>query len=217
MSLFEQVIKRPALTVAVAISIAAVGAAGLFGLGRTTPSTKPAIVASLIYPGADASEVERTAVNPLEARIASLRGVSKVESSARAGVATITVWFETEDDIERTSGPLADAVGAIAKQFGSSVGVPAIVRLSTDSVSPSTASVRELAPTALVAAALTLAIILLLLRSRSAAVIVVSAVVLASVAALGILRPAKLPWDASVIVGLMLAAIVSVDAALRAR
>ena len=215
MALFDQVIKRPAVTVAVAIAIAALGAAGGIGLEPSPPSTKPALTANLIYARADAAEVERALINPLEARIASFRGVSKVESSARAGVATLTVWFEAENDAEDSSARLAAAAEMVATQLGSRVGPASIVRLDAQVASPSSVSARELAPTALAAAVLTLAVILTLVRSRFAALIVVAAVVLSSVATLGVLRPAKLGFDASSVVGAMLASILIVEATLR--
>jgi multidrug efflux pump subunit AcrB len=128
----------------------------------------------------------------------------------------VTVCFESEDDLEESSRALADAVSAVAIPLGSRISAPSIVRLDTQVGAPLSASVRELAPRALAAAILTLAIILTMLRSASAAVIVVSAVALASAGSLGVLHPAKLGLDASTVVGLLLASILIVDSTLRA-
>lgn len=89
--------------------------AGVYSLISIPKESTPDIaiplgIVSTALPGASAADVERLVTDPIEDRVLSVEGVSKVTSSSNAGVSVVSVEFVASADIEKSIQLLKDAV-----------------------------------------------------------------------------------------------------------
>ncbi|MGH7657316.1 MAG: efflux RND transporter permease subunit, partial [Gemmatimonadales bacterium] len=109
-------IKRPIVTVTTILALVAFGLASLINLQTDEfPDIQPPIVAvNIAYPGASPEVVEREIVDPIEDAIFSISGIdgSKTISSATDGLATFTVFFDFEKDIQEATQDIRDAISS---------------------------------------------------------------------------------------------------------
>ncbi len=93
-------INRPVLSTVISIFIVILGAIGLFSLPvEQYPNiAPPTIMVRASYTGANAQTVMNAVVQPLEEAINGVEGMSYMTSTASAGSASITVYFDQDTD-----------------------------------------------------------------------------------------------------------------------
>jgi multidrug efflux pump subunit AcrB len=103
MSLWNFAVRRWQFTLVVFTFLVALGIASLAGMPRAEDPTFPfpAATITIVYPGADPTDMERVVVKPIEDAINSLENVKKLQSAAMDGVATIHVEFYFGSDPEK--------------------------------------------------------------------------------------------------------------------
>ena len=79
----------------------------------------PVGVVSVAFPGAPAADVETLVTNEIERGLSSLENVSDITSVSREGVASITVEFEADADLDSSIQDLKDEVDVIKNDLPS--------------------------------------------------------------------------------------------------
>ena len=109
-------IKRPIVTITAMVTLVIFGIVALWQLETDEfPDVQaPVIAVSIVYPGAAPDTVEREIVEPIEDAIFAISGVDPQETTATAtdGLATFTVFFEFEKDIQEASQDIRDAISS---------------------------------------------------------------------------------------------------------
>lgn len=70
----------------------------------------PFAVVTVIYPGANPTDVEELVIDKIEDKITSLDKLKRVESTSGVGIGSISVEFEAEANLEKSIDELKDAV-----------------------------------------------------------------------------------------------------------
>jgi len=101
----------------------ALGVASLRAIPRSEDPTIDFPISSIVvsYPGADAQEVERAVVDPIEDALAELQDVKKIHSTARDGVAIVIAEFEYGHDVERQYDQVVREVNGLVPRLPSGV------------------------------------------------------------------------------------------------
>src|SRR5262245_2298775 len=75
---------------------------------------QPIIAITIIYPGAAPDVVEREIVEPIEDALFSISGIdgAKTTSTATDSLATFTVFFDFEKDVQQASQDIRDAISS---------------------------------------------------------------------------------------------------------
>ncbi len=91
---------RPRITLSIAALLALTGLAAWFTMPRLEDPEMSDRWASVIatYPGADPETIERTVLEPIEEELAQVSGLKRIDSTARAGFAVITL--EVSDNVD---------------------------------------------------------------------------------------------------------------------
>ncbi len=105
-------LREPLATALFFALVTGAGVAGWLTLGRNViPAVAfPSVTVSARYPGAAASEMERTIVIPIEDRLDAVRGVDRVSSTVQNDLATITVRLRLAADVDRSIGDIRAAI-----------------------------------------------------------------------------------------------------------
>ncbi|MBS0396233.1 MAG: efflux RND transporter permease subunit, partial [Proteobacteria bacterium] len=103
MSLWGFAVRRWQFTLVLFALLIALGAASFVSIARSEDPTFPfpATTITVVWPGADPSDMERMVVKPLEDAINSLDNVKKIASSAYDGLAVVHVEFHYGSDPEK--------------------------------------------------------------------------------------------------------------------
>ncbi|MFP2927506.1 efflux RND transporter permease subunit [Pyxidicoccus sp. 3LG] len=109
-------IKRPIVTITAMVALVTFGLVALWQLETDEfPDVQPPIInVTIVYPGASPDTVEREIVEPIEDAIFAISGVDPKETTSTAtdGLATFTVFFEFEKDIQEASQDIRDAISS---------------------------------------------------------------------------------------------------------
>ena len=123
MSLWAFSVQRWQFTLVLFGLLIAIGIASFRLIPRTEDPTIDFPISSIhiSYPGADAQEVERTVVDPIEDAMAELENLKKLHSVSRDGAAAIIVEFEYGYDLERQYDEVVREMNAITPRLPSGV------------------------------------------------------------------------------------------------
>jgi multidrug efflux pump subunit AcrB len=118
-SLWAFAVHRWQFTLVVFGLLIALGVASLTNVPRAEDPTFPfpAATITMVYPGADPADVERTLVKPLEDAISTLDDVKKLQSSALDGVGVVHVEFYYGDDPEKKQDEVIREFNALRPQL----------------------------------------------------------------------------------------------------
>ncbi|MBZ4420327.1 efflux RND transporter permease subunit [Myxococcus sp. RHSTA-1-4] len=109
-------IKRPIVTITAMVALVVFGLVALWQLetDEFPDVQQPVINVTIAYPGASPDTVEREIVEPIEDAVFAISGVDPKEttSSATDGLATFTVFFDFEKDIQEASQDIRDAISS---------------------------------------------------------------------------------------------------------
>ncbi|MCX4244239.1 efflux RND transporter permease subunit [Paraliomyxa miuraensis] len=111
------------------LMIIVLGVTALPGMRRETfpDFASTTVTIRVIYPGASATEVEESVVQPIEDSVDGVVGVEEVVSTAQEGLAVVTVEMQADRDIVTFQADVEAAVGAI-DEFPDDAEEPVITR-----------------------------------------------------------------------------------------
>jgi len=103
MKLTEYAVKNPQFTLVMFAFFAALGVTSFLGIPRIEdPALRvPTFPIVVVYPGANATEIERLVARPLEDAIKELDDIERIHTTVRDGFASISVEFTYGTDVER--------------------------------------------------------------------------------------------------------------------
>lgn len=120
MNLAELSLRRPVTAVMFYVSLVVIGLIAGFRLPlEQFPDVNvPFIFVDLPYPGSTPEEVERTITRPAEEALATLTGISRMNSNSRPDGANVFIQFSDWDrDIEITASEARDRIDAIRSEL----------------------------------------------------------------------------------------------------
>ena len=131
MNLSAIAIKRPVFTTMTMAAVLVLGFLGLSKLGTDLfPDVSfPAIVVTVVYPGAGPTEVENLITRPIEDAVSGLNGIDRVRSFSREGVAQVWVLFKLGRGLDEASNEVRERVLQIRNKFPDEATDPTIGRL----------------------------------------------------------------------------------------
>ncbi len=153
MSIWAFAVRRWQFTLVLFALLIALGGASLVSIPRSEdPSFPfPAATITIVWPGADPSDMERLVVKPLEDAVNSLDNVKKIASSAFDGLATVHVEFyygsdpeKKQDEVIRELNRIRSTLPADIAQIDIVKNNPGLVNIVQLALVSDTASYREL-------------------------------------------------------------------------
>jgi multidrug efflux pump subunit AcrB len=102
-----------------------VGVLALLGCAGLLPKATSEVEITARWPGARPEEVERDLLDPIEAAVSGVEGVTRVDGLADDGRATVTVWTTADDP-----AALRDAIAGIRANLPADVDAPTVSRRS---------------------------------------------------------------------------------------
>ncbi len=116
MLISDLAISKPIVTTTVMVALVVFGLFALVNLqtDEFPDIQQPVIAVSIAYPGASPEVVEREVVNPIEDAIFSISGVDGKRTTAAAtdGLASFTVFFDFEKNVQQASQDIRDAISS---------------------------------------------------------------------------------------------------------
>lgn len=137
MKALSTLLTRPRVTLSIAVLLSLTGLAAWFTMPRLEDpemSDRWAIVISP-YPGADPETIERTVVEPLEEELAQVSELKRIDSTARAGFAILTLEVIDGVDvkkIDRIWDHVEDSLKKARRDFPQGAGEPELDRDVSD-------------------------------------------------------------------------------------
>lgn len=112
-------ITQPVLITMVVIAAVVVGALAFTSLPvDLLPNISfPVVAISTVYPGAGASDVERSITKPIEEAVSSLNGVDTVTSTSQENLSLVTIQFKLEADPQKAAQDVQEKINAIRGSF----------------------------------------------------------------------------------------------------
>jgi multidrug efflux pump subunit AcrB len=153
MSLWSFAVRRWQFTLVLFALLIALGVASFISIPRSEDPTFPfpATTITLVWPGADPTDMERLVVKPLEDAINSLENVKKIQSSAFDGLAVVHVEFHYGSDPEKKQDEVIREFNRIRPSLPSDLAQidivknnPGLVNIVQMALVSDTASYREL-------------------------------------------------------------------------
>lgn len=105
-------LRRNQFTVLLMVALLAAGTYSLLSIPKeSAPEVRiPVGIVSVPFPGASAEDVEQLVTNEIEAAVANLESLDKLQSTSREGLAMVTVQFDASADLDKSIQDLKDAV-----------------------------------------------------------------------------------------------------------
>ncbi|MFZ1728642.1 MAG: efflux RND transporter permease subunit [Bacteroidota bacterium] len=134
MTLSELSIKRPVLTIVLAIAIVIFGVVSFISLGvREYPSVDPPIITVRTdYTGANAQIIEAQITEPLEVQINRIDGIKTLSSVSSTGRSTIRVEFELGMDLDNAANDVRDRVSQAVRYLPPDTDPPIVSKADAD-------------------------------------------------------------------------------------
>ncbi len=153
MSIWAFAVRRWQFTLVLFALLIALGVASFFSIARSEDPTFPfpATTITIVWPGADPSDMERVVIKPLEDAVNSLDNVKKIVSSAFDGIAVVHVEFHYGSDPEKKQDEVIREFNRIRSTLPSDIAQidivknnPGLVNIVQMALVSDTASYREL-------------------------------------------------------------------------
>ena len=77
----------------------------------------PVVAISTVYPGASATDIERSITKPIEEAVSSLNGVDTVTSTSQENLSLVTIQFTLETDAQKAAQDVQERINAIRGTF----------------------------------------------------------------------------------------------------
>ncbi|MBL7681790.1 MAG: efflux RND transporter permease subunit [Flavipsychrobacter sp.] len=134
MKIAEVSIKRPALIIVLYTILTLGGLLSYTSLNyELLPKfSPPVLLVTTIYPGASPSEVETSVTKEIEAAVASMENVKKLEAKSFESISVITITFYDDADIDYALNDAQRKINAILRNLPDDVDPPSLAKLSLD-------------------------------------------------------------------------------------
>jgi multidrug efflux pump subunit AcrB len=115
MSLVDFAVRRWQFTVLLFLMLVALGVSSWRSIPRGEDPVFPIPIFTtiVVYPGADATDLEQLVVEPIEARLAGLERIVELSSTARDGLAIVNIEFDPAVDADRKYDEVQREVNAL--------------------------------------------------------------------------------------------------------
>ena len=127
-------VKRPVFAAVLAMLLVAFGLLAFNELAvREYPDiSAPIISVNVAYPGASAMVVENRITQLLEREISGIEGAKVIESRSDDSLATISVEFSLDRNIDEAANDVRDRVGRVASKLPEDVEPPVVAKQDAD-------------------------------------------------------------------------------------
>jgi multidrug efflux pump len=134
-SLAEISIRRPVLTIVIALLITLAGAISIAQLAvREYPAVDPPTLSiSTSYPGAAAEVVQAQITEPLEEAVNSVAGIRTLTSTSREGASQISAEFSLDTDLDTAASDVRDQVARAIRNLPPDANPPILNKAHADS------------------------------------------------------------------------------------
>lgn len=118
-AIIDAALDRARMMAVVILLSVIVGAVSYFSLPKTgNPNIEiPIVYVSIPYPGVTALDAERLLVRPLETKLRSMQGLSKLNSTAAEGYANVVLEFESGMDMKSVLADVREEVNKAKSSF----------------------------------------------------------------------------------------------------
>lgn len=142
MGITKLAIKRPVSVIIILIGIIIFGFSSLFSfpLQLTPDLDLPMLIVTVVYPGANAEEVEDLIARPIEDAGSTLRGLDSTQSVSSENVGMILFSFEYGTSMDDTYSDLKEAIDALANDLPEEAQTPIIMELNMNAAASVTVS-----------------------------------------------------------------------------
>lgn len=142
MGITKLAIKRPVSVIIILIGIIIFGFSSLlsFDLQLTPDLDLPMLIVNVVYPGANAEEVEDLVSRPIEDAGSTLKGLDSTQSVSNENVGIILFSFEYGTDMDDTYSDLKEAIDALANDLPEDAQTPIIMELNMNAAASVTLS-----------------------------------------------------------------------------
>ena len=126
MNLSELFVRRPIMTVLVMMGILIFGIVSfrLLPVSSLPNVDFPTIQVSADLPGASPETMASAVVTPLEKQFTTIAGIDSMTSVSGQGIATITIQFSLDRDIDAAAQDVQSAIATVAKQLPPTMSTP---------------------------------------------------------------------------------------------
>jgi len=126
MNLSELFVRRPIMTVLVMMGILIFGIVSfrLLPVSSLPNVDFPTIQVSADLPGASPETMASAVVTPLEKQFTTIAGIDSMTSVSGQGIATITIQFSLDRDIDAAAQDVQSAIATVAKQLPTTMSTP---------------------------------------------------------------------------------------------
>ncbi len=126
MNLSELFVRRPIMTVLVMMGILIFGIVSfrLLPVSSLPNVDFPTIQVSADLPGASPETMASAVVTPLEKQFTTIAGIDSMTSVSGQGIATITIQFSLDRDIDAAAQDVQSAIATVAKQLPPTMATP---------------------------------------------------------------------------------------------
>jgi HAE1 family hydrophobic/amphiphilic exporter-1 len=132
--LAELCIRRPVFATMIVLSIVVVGATSYFqlSLDKHPQVELPTVAVRTQLPGAAPEEVETSIVQPIEAAVNTIEGVSELRAGAGQGNSNVIITFNLNRDIEDAAQDVRDRVAGVVRSLPPDTLPPVVSKFDAD-------------------------------------------------------------------------------------
>ncbi|WP_407311679.1 efflux RND transporter permease subunit [Desulfosporosinus sp. SB140] len=136
MNVTEISVKKPAAMWMVVVLLVALGIIGYSNMGANLlPSMNiPVISVTTTYSGANAEDIRKDIIKPIEDAVSGISGVDTINSTAKEGYGTVTVTFKMSADMNTAYLDVQKAVDGISKTLPANADKPVLFKMDTNAI-----------------------------------------------------------------------------------
>lgn len=136
MNLTEISVKKPAAMWMVVVLLVALGIIGYTNMGANLlPSMNiPIISVTTTYSGANAEDIRKDIIKPIEDAVSGISGVDTINSTAKEGYGTVTVTFKMSADMNTAYLDVQKAVDGISNTLPANADKPVLFKMDTNAI-----------------------------------------------------------------------------------
>ncbi|MGC7873498.1 efflux RND transporter permease subunit [Desulfosporosinus sp. SYSU MS00001] len=136
MNLTEISVKKPAAMWMVVVLLVALGIIGYTNMGANLlPSMNiPVISVTTTYSGANAEDIRKDIIKPIEDAVSGISGVDTINSTAKEGYGTVTVTFKMSADMNTAYLDVQKAIDGISNTLPANADKPVLFKMDTNAI-----------------------------------------------------------------------------------
>jgi hydrophobic/amphiphilic exporter-1 (mainly G- bacteria), HAE1 family len=132
--LAELCVRRPVFATMIVLSLVVIGATSYFqlSLDKHPQVELPTIAVRTVLPGAAPEEVETSIVQPIEAAVNTIEGISELRAGSGQGASNVILTFNLNRDIESAAQDVRDRVAAVVRDLPPDALPPVVSKFDAD-------------------------------------------------------------------------------------